>query len=99
MQCDIGLREDHGNAAHLAKQVMIIREHALGRFESECVMKVLELQELRTLAVSQKTQILEDRECITRDKTRRLGGSIWKSNRLKLVGVEQTAIFLDDLFN
>ncbi len=78
---------------------MIIREHALDKLESECLVQVLELQELWALAVSQKTQVLEDGECVARRGPQRLGHPIWESDRLDLVSVEQTAIFLDDLVN
>ena len=56
---------------------MIIRKDALDKLESECLVEVLELQELRALAISQKTQILEDGECIARGGSQRLGCSIW----------------------
>ena len=49
----------------LVKQVMLIHEHTLDKFESKCFMEVLKLQELWLLAIVKKTQILKDRECIT----------------------------------
>ena len=72
-----GMYENKRNAAHLAKEVMIIREDALDKLESECLMEVLELQELWALSISQKTQVLEDGKCVARSRPQRLGCSIW----------------------
>ena len=35
--------EDERNAAHFEKEVMVIREHALDKLKSECLVEVLEL--------------------------------------------------------
>jgi hypothetical protein len=78
---------------------MIIREHTLDKLESERLVEVLELQELWALTVAQKTQVLEDGECVACGGPQHLGRPIWESDRLELVGVEQTAIFLDNLVN
>jgi hypothetical protein len=46
--CKVGLvrAKRRTNVAHLAEQIMIIREHALDKLESECLLEVLKLQEL-----------------------------------------------------
>lgn len=81
----------------LVKEVMIIRENALDKLDSKCFMKVVELQGLWALAIAKKTQVLEDGECATRGMSQRLGCFIWQCNRLELIGVEQTTIFLNSL--
>lgn len=53
----------------------IIREDALDKLESECHMKVLQPQELWSLAVAQK-----DRKCVARCGSKRLSYSIGSSS-------------------
>jgi Flp pilus assembly protein CpaB len=59
---------------------MIIGEYTLYKLECEGLVEVVELQELRVLAISQQAQILEDGECITCGRTKGLSVSVWKSN-------------------
>jgi hypothetical protein len=92
-----GTCKDERSVAHLVKEVMIIRENALDKLDSKCFMKVVELQGLWALAIAKKTQVLEDGECATRGMSQRLGCFIWQCNRLELIGVEQTTIFLNSL--
>ena len=56
---------------------MINREDALDKFKSKCLVEVFELQELGALAISKKTQILEDGKCVASGGSQRLGCSIW----------------------
>jgi hypothetical protein len=53
-------RMGKGEETHLAEEFVVVREYALNQPESKRLAGVLELQELRTLSVTQQTEVLED---------------------------------------
>ena len=62
-------------------------------------MEVLELKKLRTLAVPQQAQVLEDGERVAGSRAECLCGPVWESNRLEFIGEQQPTILLDNLVN
>ncbi|KAF8488808.1 hypothetical protein F5888DRAFT_1638989 [Russula emetica] len=82
---------------HLAKELVVIREHALNQLESKCLVEVLGLWELRVLSVTQQTKVLEDSEGVTHGRGERLCRPIRKSYRFKLISKQHAVIFLYDL--
>jgi hypothetical protein len=87
----------HVRGAHLAKKVMVVRQHALDQFECERLVEVLELEKLRTLAVAQQAQVLEDGERVASGVAERLCRSVGKGDLFELAGEQHAAIFFDDL--
>jgi hypothetical protein len=79
------------------EKLMIVGEHTLDQFESERLVEEVELEELRTLAIPQKAQVLEDGKRVACRRAEGLCRSIWKRDGFELVGEQHPAIFLDDL--
>jgi hypothetical protein len=65
---------------------VIVREHAFDQLERERLVEVLELQELRALAIAQQTQILEDGERVACCGTERSRRAVWKRYRFEFAG-------------
>jgi hypothetical protein len=87
-----------GEETHLAEEFVVVREYALNQPESKCLAGVLKLQELRTLSVTQQTEVLEDNNHVAGGAgIKHLCCSVWRSYRFKLISEQHAAIFLYDL--
>jgi hypothetical protein len=79
-------RRKSAEGTHLAEEIVIVGEHALDELECKCLVEVVQLQELGAFAITEQAQILENGEYVTCCRAESLSVSIWKSNRLELVG-------------